>query len=222
MLKNFKKKIKGDQQPQPAQQLATKSTSFVPHMTLWEAQNLKIGDLIDHRDNVGRFVEARIVEKEESNLKIHYKGWSTKHDLWCDYNQSLYRFAKYGSISQRNAILRFKNVKIGDYLDINPPMWQHAEVKKIDKTSGQVQLIYEKKDKYHLFWTHLDNTQEIQPFASHSTYSPTQIAGFFSQIFLFFYFYHFLLFLSFLFFFFGLSFACMLCVCCEISKEKHS
>eukprot|EP01084_Bolivina_argentea_P078937 143255_1 len=47
---------------------------FTLHMTLDQAQKLRIHDKIDHRDQVGRFVYATVLEKQGTNLKIHYVG----------------------------------------------------------------------------------------------------------------------------------------------------
>ena len=60
-------------------------TPFVPRMTLQQAFELQIGDKIDHRDAVGRFVFATVSEKHGTNLKIHYDGWSRKWDTWSDF-----------------------------------------------------------------------------------------------------------------------------------------
>ena len=59
-------------------------TPFVPCMTLQQAFELKIGDKIDYRDEVGRFVFATVSEKQGTNLKIHYDGWSRKWNIWSD------------------------------------------------------------------------------------------------------------------------------------------
>ena len=43
-----------------------------------QAKKLKVRDKIDHRDQDGKFVYATIMDKQGTNLKIHYDGWSTK------------------------------------------------------------------------------------------------------------------------------------------------
>ena len=48
-----------------------------------QTQQLKVGDVIDHRDNVGRFALAKIIGKRSEKLKIHYGGWNAKYDIWC-------------------------------------------------------------------------------------------------------------------------------------------
>eukprot|EP01084_Bolivina_argentea_P038454 71086_1 len=59
---------------------------FPSHMTLEEANKLQIHDKVDHRDQVGVFVYATVKEKQGTNLKIHYDGWSRKWDTWSDYS----------------------------------------------------------------------------------------------------------------------------------------
>ena len=117
------------------------SQAFVGGLTAGQASNLEVNDIIDHRDNAGRFLSATIKDKQGSNLKIHYNGWSTKWDTWSDYNKELYRFAKAGSISKRPAH-KFKELKKGDYVNINPvmrhPGWKAAIIRKLDGKSGQI------------------------------------------------------------------------------------
>ena len=152
---------------------------FESHLSMKDAFKLKVHDGIDHRDGVGRFVNAIIQEVRGTNLKIHYVEWSRKWNTWNDFSKELYRFAKAGSISRRPAH-RFKELKEGDYVDINPllkhPGWKCAEIRKTDKTSGQIQVVYEEHDKNYLYWTHLDNCREIAEFTSKSgTLHATQI-----------------------------------------------
>ena len=145
---------------------------FVPHMSLEQAQQLKVFDRIDHRDTVGRFVLATIMEKQGMNLKIHYVKWPRKWDAWSDFTKELHRFAIAGSIFRRKA-RRFSNPKVGDYIDINPkcrhPGWKCGEIRIVDDISGQVQVVYEELDKKYLCWAHLDDTSEIAAFDTKSS-----------------------------------------------------
>ena len=59
---------------------------FPPHMKLKEAFALAVHDNVDHRDQVGRFMFATVREKQGTNLKIHYDGWSRQWDTWSDFN----------------------------------------------------------------------------------------------------------------------------------------
>ena len=145
---------------------------FKPHMTLSQAHKLKIGDKIDHRDSIGRFVFATVSQKQGTNLKIHYDGWSRKWDIWSNFNEEIHRFAVAGSISKRKAH-RFQHLKKGDFVDINPtqrhPGWKCGKIRRFDQKSGQIQVIYESMDKDLLYWAHLDDEAEIAEFTSQSS-----------------------------------------------------
>jgi len=169
----------GSKQNDSAQSSKSKMPPFESHMTLQDAFKLKIHDKIDHRDQVGRFVFATVSEKQGTNLKIHYDGWSRKWDTWSDFGGEIHRFAAPGSISKRPAH-RFEHLKKGDYVDINPtqrhPGWKCGEIRRLDQKSGQVQVVYESMDKNYLYWAHLDNTAEIAEFTSQSgTVHQTQV-----------------------------------------------
>ena len=144
---------------------------FVPHMKLKEAFALAVHGKVDHRDQVGRFVFATVSEKQGTNLKIHYDGWSRKWDTWSDFNVELHRYAAAGSISKRQRH-RFRDLKKGDYVDVNPsqrhPGWKCGEIRKVDSKSGQVQVGYESQGKTYLYWAHIDNAAEIAEFRSKS------------------------------------------------------
>eukprot|EP01084_Bolivina_argentea_P060617 110733_1 len=145
---------------------------FIEHMTLYEATKLNVNDEIDHRDHVGRFITATIIQKQGTNLKIHYNGWSSKWDVWSDFTVELYRFAKYKSISNRPAH-RLLSLEKGSYIDINPRRryygWRYTEIRRFDIKSGQVQVVYNIDNidnKSYLYWMHLDNQSEIAPFTT--------------------------------------------------------
>ena len=56
-----------------------------PLYTRKEAIHLAVNDKIDHRDYLGRFVYARIIDKNGTELKIHYRGYDDGFDVWDDY-----------------------------------------------------------------------------------------------------------------------------------------
>eukprot|EP01083_Nonionella_stella_P094299 264511_1 len=147
---------------------------FTRHMSLKDAMNLCVNDKIDHRDTVGRFVQATVAEKQGTKLKIHYDGWSRKYDTWCDCNKDLERFHYCGSISERPAH-RLTWLQKGDLIDINPRQrhpdfgWITGEIRRLhkDNKSGQVQVVYEGNNgKYYLYWCHLDDVAEVAFFTS--------------------------------------------------------
>ena len=113
----------------------------------------------------GLFVCATIVEKNDSNFKIHFDGWSNKWDCYIDYEKEFFRFVQADSIWKRPAH-RFKSIKKGDFIDINPVVrhlgWCVGEIRKL----CQVQVCYQCKQNLHLYWDDLDNEQVFAPFAS--------------------------------------------------------
>lgn len=144
---------------------------FEDHMSFEDADKLRLNDLIDHRDPVGKSALATVVQKKGSILKIHYTGWKKKWDNWCDYAIDGCRFAMPGSISLRTAH-RFQELKVGDYVDVNPilrhPGWKCGEILRLDHQSGQVHIVYDCEQTHFLYWAHFDNENEIAEFASKS------------------------------------------------------
>ncbi|ETO08762.1 hypothetical protein RFI_28625 [Reticulomyxa filosa] len=149
--------------------------TFVSHMTIEEAKNLRVNDCIDHRDNVGRYLYATIIEKVGSRLKIHYEEWSDTWNCYSDYSQEIDRFAKSGSISRRPPH-RLMNLKQGDFVDVNPklkhPGWVASQIRRKDRYSGQIQVIYEHDSRLYLTWVHLDDTDSVAEFKSKSQIIP--------------------------------------------------
>eukprot|EP01083_Nonionella_stella_P010734 30545_1 len=142
-------------------------SEFMGTFGFGECDKLQIGDHIDHRDDVGRFLLATIVDKDECKVKIHYEGWNSKWDTWCDYQSETHRFAAPRSIS-RKPNTRFRDLKIRDYVDINPIQrhrgWRVGQIRRMDKYSGQAQIVYKEDGQEFLYWAHLNNPQEIAPF----------------------------------------------------------
>merc|ERR1719295_39030 len=142
-------------------------TPFVPHLTTKEAAELKVDDSIDHRDFEGRFIMATIEDIQGTKCLIHYEGWSRKYDTWCDREQQLHRFAKAGSISRRRA-QRLQHLQIGDHVDINAmylsPGWTGWTVGRIERKDGHSDQVGVRFNGDKSWWTHLDNTEEIDIF----------------------------------------------------------
>ena len=140
-----------------------------------EVAKLKVGDNLDHRDDVGRFVVATVVEKQGSKLKIHYNGWSGKWDTWSDFKKEWYRFAVAGSIYNRIAHGLTK-LKKGSFIDVNPiwrhPGWKHAQIKRL--ITNQIQVVYRYGGLNYLYWTHVDNPAEVAEFTSMAMRDQTQ------------------------------------------------
>eukprot|EP01083_Nonionella_stella_P086850 241473_1 len=155
--------------------MATSHNTVLPykaHITLEEAQNLRVGDRIDHRDQVWRYVPAIIKEKNGPFLKLHYIGWTNKWDCWCSIEDELHRFATFESISKRSAH-RLQYLKIGDFVDLNSPKfpgWRTAQIRRMNPLHfyGQIQVVFSDADKNRLCWTHLDNVEECDIFGTHT------------------------------------------------------
>eukprot|EP01084_Bolivina_argentea_P050880 93590_1 len=142
--------------------------TFKANLTMEEAQNLRCGDIIDHRLRPGgRFHLSVISEKDGSNLKIHplFAGNDIKYDDWMDYTQQLKCFSKPGSITNRPAH-RLKHLQNGDVVDINPLQqqsgWTCGVIEVISKESGQLQIKYYFNNEDCYYWTHRDNVLEVK------------------------------------------------------------
>ncbi|ETO13350.1 selenocysteine-specific elongation factor selB -like protein [Reticulomyxa filosa] len=63
---------------------------------------------------------------------------------------------------------RLPNVKVRDYIDINPtsrhPGWKVGQIRRVDRFSGQVQVVYKDNGQEFLYWAHLNNPDEVAPF----------------------------------------------------------
>ena len=82
------------------------NVDFMGTLPFAECDKLQIGDHVDHRDDVGRFLLATIVDKDTFRVKIHYEGWNSKWDTWCDYKAETHRFAAPRSVS-RSLVISF-------------------------------------------------------------------------------------------------------------------
>ena len=136
-------------------------------MTYNECNKLQIGDHVDVRDGVGRFLLATILQKEGSKIKVHFQGWDDKHDEWADFENEPHRFAAARSIS-RMPNTKLPDIKIRDYVDINPTQrhrgWRVGQIRRMDEYSGQAQIVYKDDGQEFLYWTHLNNPEEIAQF----------------------------------------------------------
>eukprot|EP01084_Bolivina_argentea_P112498 200628_1 len=145
------------------------NTSFIPHMSLGEADKLRANDRIDYRTKNGIVLPSTILEKNGTILTICFDGSEQKtNNEQCDYSKSLNKIAKLWSISARDTH-RLKELKIGDYVDIKLAMtnyeWRSVIVKYVPEISAQVKVSV--KD-YVSFWVHRDNISEIASFETQS------------------------------------------------------
>jgi len=153
-----------------------------------QCSGLRVNDHIDHRDNVGRFATAMIVDVDtlRQRVKLHYIGWQSKWDLWCDVAsmENQIRFCVAGAVSTRLLHRReFVDMELKDlhvkcrlarywyhnHPDVDPAgdEWRDAQIKREDKHSGQVQLVVRIGTKDYLWWVHLDSVDEVRPCEDH-------------------------------------------------------
>lgn len=158
------------------------ANGYVPHMSKEAAENLRPGDYFDHRDDVGKSLSSRVLDKRGTKVHVHYEGWASKWDTWSDYEKELWRFGDHHSLSARpNEREEFKSLAVKDYVEVDPkkhPGWKPGQIRRLDidrKTqqvrSGQVQVQYRGLDEYgvqkeFLYWCHLDAPEEVQPMGS--------------------------------------------------------
>ena len=87
-------------------------------MTPKIADELLIGQLIDHRDKLGKFYQCLIVDKKDTQIKVHYLGWSDIWDEWTDYVKDICKIQTFGYMTITKP-LRMHNTLIDDYVSIN-------------------------------------------------------------------------------------------------------
>merc|ERR1712129_470693 len=99
---------------------------FTEYLSMRQADALKIGDKVDHRDDAGRFIKSTVLGRRcGTELRLHYDGWSSKWDSWCDYQIDLHKFALSRSIS-RCPRVRGKHIEEGMFVDIKPS-YRHGD-----------------------------------------------------------------------------------------------
>ena len=141
---------------------------FISHMSIEKARELEKNDLIDHRDKVGMYLEARIIEKKGTNCLIHYIDYDTKYDVWSDFENELHRFAEYESISKRIGH-RLQDANEGSVVYFNPLHmrgvsngWKLGEISGFNRGRNQIKVTFEFNKKYKNYWTHRDNENEVE------------------------------------------------------------
>eukprot|EP01083_Nonionella_stella_P219910 787272_1 len=146
------------------------NTPFVDHMSTEEANKLVINDKIDHRDTFGGSTSAIIVDKKQTNLKIHYPEYGKKFDVWSNYKNELYKFAKHESISSRPGH-NFMDLQIDEFINVNPlnhPGWKLGKMDgfEVGRKSGQIKIIYNINGCDYEWWTHVDNKNEVKQLSN--------------------------------------------------------
>eukprot|EP01084_Bolivina_argentea_P137828 242740_1 len=140
---------------------------FVPHMTAYEAEKLTVGDKIDFRYSSGKYFAATIMERRNADnhvrIRAHING--ARKTGFLDLKKCFYLIAEYGSITARESH-RLKDLTIGCRVNVNPQRkyhsgWTTGVVEEFDICSGQTLVRYVHRNHSYLYWTHLDNEQEI-------------------------------------------------------------
>jgi hypothetical protein len=90
-----------------------------------------VGDVIDAKDSEGRWFDSRIVAIDGDRVKVHYNGWSSRWDSWCDRNDE--------SIQPHLTHTDdWRRLRVGDELEMRGPsekaLWYKAFVKEVDGT----------------------------------------------------------------------------------------
>eukprot|EP01084_Bolivina_argentea_P116398 206832_1 len=152
------------------------STPFPSHLTKYQMSQLSMSMKVDHRDFVGKFVLATVIERTNGGvLRLHYDGYSAKWDV-CTTLRYIYEFAPARSISRRPAH-RLKHLQPDDYIEINTSKtagWVKGKIRQLCQISGQIQVCFRLSEEYDnvLTWVHLDNINEVAPFGTHIVCQP--------------------------------------------------
>jgi len=147
--------------------------TILQRLTRKEAKLLDVGSTVDHRDNVGRFLPATIIENDKTNgiWKLHYPGWNSKFDVTIKYKDEINNLAPNNSLSclgSKNLSLLKKDDHVKVYVE--ELGWVSGEIRKFhnDKRtnqaiSAQVQVAYRHPSyrNKRLQWFHIDNEDEF-------------------------------------------------------------
>eukprot|EP01084_Bolivina_argentea_P077404 140384_1 len=150
---------------------------FIPHyMNMEEIASLKVNDLIDYRDDYGRYLLCKIVfvDRDLSIILLHPIGSvNSKYDRWVQFSIQTERLklAPPTSVCLRKIKSKtnpFAKVKPGDYICVNPfcndySGWRFGKIIKLAKHSAQVKVAYidDEAGRCCVYWFHLLNHQEV-------------------------------------------------------------
>ena len=104
---------------------------LVPPASRQWRSHTQVGDVIDAKDSEGRWFDSRIVAIDGDRVKVHYNGWSSRWDSWCDRNDE--------SIQPHLTHTDdWRRLRVGDELEMRGPsekaLWYKAFVKEVDGT----------------------------------------------------------------------------------------
>ena len=106
---------------------ATPAMGGVPSQQ-WR-ESMAVGDVIDAKDSEGRWFDSRIVAIEGDRVKVHYNGWSSRWDNWCDRKDEQIQ-------PHLTHTDDWRRLKVGDALEMRGPgekaLWYKGFVKEVD------------------------------------------------------------------------------------------
>ena len=107
-------------------------TAVAPPVSQQWRESMAVGDVIDAKDSEGRWFDSRIVAIDVGDrVRVHYNGWSSRWDSWCD--------RKDESIQPHLTHTDdWRRLRIGDELEMRGPgekaLWYKSFVKEVDGT----------------------------------------------------------------------------------------
>ena len=94
-------------------------------------ESMAVGDVIDAKDSEGRWFDSRIVAIEGDRLRVHYNGWSSRWDSWCDRkDESIQPLFTHTD--------DWRRLRVGDAVELRgrgeKALWYKGFVKEVDGT----------------------------------------------------------------------------------------
>lgn len=133
--------------------------------------HISVGDTIDAKDSEGRWFDSRIVEVDRDRVKVHYNGWSSRWDNWCDRKDEQIQ-------PHLTHTDDWRRLKVGDALEMRGPgekaLWYKGFVKEVDGSRVLVSSHTPNVDKQWLetasehickLGTHIKAERDPKPFA---------------------------------------------------------
>lgn len=161
--------------PEGADSTETSSEEFrfkrIPYKTPAEVTDLRVGQFVDHRDVIGKFVAAEVIDRKGEAVKLHYLKWPSKWDRWVNVNDPHVHkdFAVFQSIVKEKPPINGLPFSVGDYIEARPMYyrkdvntnWAFCEIKRIDKMQMQV-CIDIPHYKSRLYWLYAADIDEVK------------------------------------------------------------
>ena len=101
-----------------------------PASRQWRS-HIQVGDVIDAKDSEGRWFDSRIVAIEGDRVRVHYNGWSSRWDSWCDRkDESIQPLFTHTD--------DWRRLQVGDAVELRgrgeKALWYKGFVKEVDGT----------------------------------------------------------------------------------------